>query len=55
VLALLALAALALAGAVRVLAWEPAWLLRARHASAEAGWRAGNTWSEFSDWVRLGR
>jgi hypothetical protein len=52
--ALLALAALAY-GLARWLAWEPAWALRARHAAGEAGWRAGNTWSEFADWVRLGR
>jgi hypothetical protein len=42
-------------GAARWWAWEPRWLARARHAGAEAGWRAGGLWGEFSDWVRLGR
>jgi hypothetical protein len=37
------------------LAYDPRWSRRLRHAIAEAGWRAGNTWSEFADWVRLGR
>jgi len=52
--ALLALAGLAY-GLAHWLAWDPRWARRARHALAEAGWRAGNTWSEFTDWVRLGR
>jgi hypothetical protein len=39
----------------RARAYEPHWLLSARHAVAEAGFRASSTWSEFSDWVRLGR
>jgi hypothetical protein len=39
----------------RWLAWDPRWGRTARHALGEAGWRAGNTWSEFTDWVRLGR
>jgi cobalamin biosynthesis Mg chelatase CobN len=47
--------ALALWGAARWWAFEPQWVLRFRHAVAEAGWRAGNAWSEFTDWVRLGR
>jgi cobalamin biosynthesis Mg chelatase CobN len=47
--------ALALWGAARWWAFEPPWVLRFRHAVAEAGWRAGNAWSEFTDWVRLGR
>jgi hypothetical protein len=42
-------------GMAHWLAWDPRWARRARHAVAEAGWRAGNTWSEFADWVRLGR
>jgi cobalamin biosynthesis Mg chelatase CobN len=36
-------------------AWEPRWLVRGRHAGAEAGWRASISWAEFMDWVRLGR
>ncbi|HEX4483947.1 MAG TPA: hypothetical protein VH081_09170 [Solirubrobacteraceae bacterium] len=35
-------------------AFEPHWLLSLRHATAEAGFRASATWSEFLDWVRLG-
>jgi hypothetical protein len=42
-------------GLAHWLAWDPRWARRSRHALAEAGWRAGNTWSEFADWVRLGR
>jgi hypothetical protein len=52
--ALMALAAL-LYGLARWWAWEPRWLVRARHAGAEAGWRASGSWAEFMDWVRLGR
>jgi hypothetical protein len=36
-------------------AWDPPWLVRWRHATGEAGWRAGNAWAEFTDWLRLGR
>ena len=36
-------------------AWEPHWLARWRHATAEAGWRASAAWAEFTDWLRLGR
>jgi hypothetical protein len=49
------LGALILWGLARWRAWEPPWLLRWRHATAEAGWRAGNVWAEFLDWLRLGR
>jgi hypothetical protein len=42
-------------GLAHWMAWDPRWARRSRHAIAEAGWRAGNTWSEFADWVRLGR
>jgi hypothetical protein len=42
-------------GAARWWAWEPRWLARARHAGAEAGWRADSLWGEFGDWVKLGR
>lgn len=52
--ALIALGGLAYALA-HWLAWDPRWAQRTRHAVAEAGWRTGNTWSEFADWVRLGR
>jgi hypothetical protein len=41
--------------AARWWAYEPPWLVRARHASAEAAWRTSATWAEFRDWVRLGR
>ena len=36
-------------------AWDPPCLQRWRHATAEAGWRAGHAWAEFTDWLRLGR
>ena len=39
----------------RALAWEPRWASELRHAAAEAGFRASATWSEFTDWARLGR
>jgi hypothetical protein len=42
-------------GAVRWFAWEPRWAVRFRHAAGEAGWRASSTWSDFTDYVRLGR
>jgi hypothetical protein len=51
---LLALGAL-MFGLMRWLAWEPAWAVRFRHAAGEAGWRASSTFSEFADFVRLGR
>lgn len=35
--------------------WDPAWVARARHAWGEAGFRTTSTWSEFTDWLRLGR
>jgi hypothetical protein len=52
--ALVVLACLAWALA-RSLAFEPRWTLSARHAIAEAGFRASATWAELSDWARLGR
>lgn len=52
--ALLALGGLVF-GAARWAGWEPAWANRARHATAEAGWRASSTWAEFTDFVRFGR
>jgi hypothetical protein len=41
--------------AARWLGFDPPWLARWRHATQEAGWRASAAWSEFTDWVRLGR
>jgi hypothetical protein len=35
--------------------WDPRWLRRWRHASAEAGWRLSLGWAEFRDFVRIGR
>jgi hypothetical protein len=52
--ALLALGGL-IYGLVHCLGFDPRWTHRVRHAVAEAGWRTGNTWSEFADWVRIGR
>lgn len=52
--ALLALCATTF-GFVRWFAWEPAWMVRLRHSTGEAGWRASSTFSEFADFVRLGR
>ena len=46
---------LALWAFARWWAWEPHWLVRWRHATAEAGWRASAAWAEFTDWLRLGR
>jgi hypothetical protein len=51
VLALLALAVLT----ANFLALEPAWLAGARHALAEARYRASGVLAEFGDWLRLGR
>jgi len=53
-LGVLALCMLAF-GVMRWFAWEPAWAVRFRHAAGEAGWRASSTWSDFADYVRLGR
>ena len=51
---LLALVALAW-GILRWFALEPGWLVSARHATAEAGWRTSGAWADFTDWVRRGR
>jgi hypothetical protein len=51
---LLALAAL-LWGLFRFFAWEPRWLLGARHSVAEAGWRTSGAWADFTDWLRSRR
>ncbi len=39
----------------RLFAWEPRWLLGARHAVGEAGWRASGAWADFTDWLRSRR
>jgi len=39
----------------RFFAWEPRWLLEARHSVAEAGWRTGGAWADFTDWLRSRR
>jgi heme A synthase len=49
---------LALALILAIARWqgvEPPWWPRARHSLAEFGWRASGAWSDFADWVRLGR
>ena len=53
-LALGALAALAALLAPR-LGWGDERLAGARHAWGEAAYRAGGTWADFVDWLRLGR
>jgi len=53
-LALLALAALSIV-VLNLLALDPPWLARRRHALAEARYRAGGVLAEFGDWLRLGR
>ncbi len=55
VVGVLLVAVLGAWGFARWWAWEPAWLVRWRHATAEAGWRASAAWAEFTDWLRLGR
>jgi hypothetical protein len=42
-------------GAARWWAYEPHWMVVARHSFAEAGLRLSATWGEFSDWARIGR
>ena len=51
--ALLALVLIAWAAARRR-SHDPHWWLALRHSFAEAGFRASETWAEFTDWVRLG-
>jgi hypothetical protein len=60
VIALIALGAVVLAtllawGLARMRGWDPAWASRMRHGWGEAGFRTTSTWSEFTDWLRLGR
>jgi hypothetical protein len=42
-------------GVAHWLGLDPRWAREARHDLAEAGWRVGSLWSEFVDWLRLGR
>ncbi|MCW2954855.1 MAG: hypothetical protein JWQ48_4025 [Conexibacter sp.] len=39
----------------RVRGLDPSWTKTWRHAWGEAGYRTTSTWSEFTDWLRLGR
>ncbi len=56
-LGLLALAALltVLALLARQFGWGEERLAGSRHAWGEATYRAGATWADFVDWIRLGR
>lgn len=51
----LVLLALLLWGWARMRGWDPGWIRRVRHGWGEAGFRTTSTWSEFTDWLRLGR
>lgn len=51
----LVLLGLLLWGWARMRGWDPNWVARMRHAWGEAGFRTTSTWSEFTDWLRLGR
>lgn len=51
----LLVALLLLWGWARMRGWDSTWAARTRHAWGEAGYRATTTWSEFADWLRLGR
>jgi hypothetical protein len=51
----LVLLLLALWAWARMRGWDPVWVARTRHAWGEAGHRTTSTWSEFTDWLRLGR
>lgn len=42
-------------GAIRWLAFEPRWMLSARHSLDEASFRISASLAEFADWIRLGR
>jgi len=41
--------------AVGRLGWGDERLAGSRHTWAEARYRAGGMWSDFTDWLRLGR
>ena len=51
----LVLLALLVWGLALMRGWDPAWAARTRHGWGEAGYRTISTWSEFTDWLRLGR
>jgi hypothetical protein len=51
----LLLLGLLLWGWARMRGWDPPWLARTRHGWGEAGFRTTSTWSEFTDWLRMGR
>jgi len=51
----LVLIALLLWSWARMRGWDPGWVARLRHGWGEAGFRTTSTWSEFTDWLRLGR
>jgi hypothetical protein len=51
----LVLLTLLLWGWARMRGWDPGWIARVRHGWGEAGFRTTSTWSEFTDWLRLGR
>ncbi len=58
-IAIVVVAALLILGCVawaiaRRRAFEPRWMLGLRHAMAEAGVHASETWAEFADWLKLG-
>ena len=60
VIALIAIGALVLLALLvwslaRMRGWDPPWFARMRHGWGEAGFRTTSTWSEFTDWLRLGR
>ena len=52
--ALVALLALLYAALSR-LGWAERPLTRVRRAGREAAFRAGGTWGDFADWIRVGR
>lgn len=55
VLAAAAGIALAIGAIARSRGWEPDWVVRWRHACAEAWYRIGAGWSDFGEWIRLRR
>jgi len=45
----------ALWGFARWLGVEPEWWQSLRRAFVEAGWHAEAAWTDFADWIRVGR